>query len=513
MNLSIGKKITLGFAIALAVLLAIGLVSHSDLQELNEDTFWVTHTVQVQQKISSMLAGILQAESCARGYNLAPDPSLKSLYKDAAVQVNANFQALRGLTPDNPNQQDRLDRLQPLLDMRLSVLQRLIDLRDDAGGGQEAQRVALVTNGEGAMNSIRQLAADMMEEEKGLLAKRQKTASDKAATTLSTIEYGTALAFVLISLGGFLVTRSITYPLRVLGEGAAKIGGGNYAHRVKVASKDEVAELAKLFNRMAEQIERRQDEAMEQDWLKTGLTRFAALFQGQRDPVLVSQLILKELADYLQARHSVLYVPSQNSDRKVLKLQASYAAHNPPAEIQPGEGLIGQSFVDGARIILQQIPPDYIQVNSALGETTPRNLVVQPAIFNGEVKAVLELATLGEYTPVQLTFLGQLAESIGVVLHTIEGTLRTEELLAESQILSENLRLQQAELSEKNVRLLNSEMQLQEQQEELKQTNEEIEQANEELQQSNEEMEEKVNLLAEQKKEMQRANREIEEAR
>jgi hypothetical protein len=189
-----------------------------------------------------------------------------------------------------------------------------------------------------------------------------------------------------------------------------------------------------------------------------------------------------------------------------LKLSASYASDNPKDRLQPGEGLVGQCLLEKKRILLDRVPDGYIKIQSVLGQSKPVNIVVQPALFEGRVKAVLELASLKPFTELQLAFLDQLAESIGIVLNTIEAGMRTEELLEQSQLLSANLQSQANRLRE-------SEIMLQEQQEELKQSNEELEQTNEELRQTTEEIEEKANLLADQKKEVERTNRELEQAR
>jgi signal transduction histidine kinase/DNA-binding response OmpR family regulator/CHASE3 domain sensor protein len=520
MNLSIGRKIAIGFLIALVALLAVGLTSHDNLEELNADAGWVNHTVVVQRQLEILRSGMLQAETSARGYSLVPNPSFRQLSDQAAVQVNSSFRTLRDLVQDNPTQEQRLDQLQPLIARRLDDLQKLFDLRAAAPADQDAQRVALVTGGQETMAQIHQLITDMMEMEQSLLDQRQQTMLVMEKRTAATLIYGTLLAFLFVGAAGWAVTRSITGPLNVLGQGAAKFGSGDYAYRVEVRSKDEVAHLAGLFNRMAAQVQERQDSLAEQDWLKTSLARFSTLFQGRGNPVFLCHAILAELAGLVEARHSLFYIPDRNADRERLQLRASYASENAKPEIAPGEGLIGQAYVDKQRIVLTDVPDDYLNVVSALGEATPRSVVVQPALFEGKVKAVLELASLHVFTPIELAFLAQLSDSIGVVLHTIEGSLRTEELLAESQVLSENLQAQQIELSEKHqqlevqaTKLRSSELLLQEQQEELKQTNEELEQANEELQQTNEEMEEKVNLLAQQKKEMEQANRAIEGAR
>jgi CheY-like chemotaxis protein/signal transduction histidine kinase len=520
MNLSIGKKIGIGFAFALLVMLAICFVSSLNLVQLNKSTFWVTHTVEVQQKVDSLLADLLQAESAVRGYQLAPDPTFKDAFEKASQQSSEDLESIHQLTSDNPQQQLRIPPLRSLLTQRYQALQKLLDLRDSNLASDDAQRVALVRSGQQSMDQIRGILTDTYAEEQRLLKERQDKAADMQQLTSDTIIGGALLAFILVGITGLLVTRSITNPVRILGEGASKIGAGNYAHRVTVKSQDEVGQLGDVFNRMASQIEHRQLLQSEQDWLKSSLAKFALLFQGQRNTARVCEGILAELATILDARHSVIYVPRQENDATVLGLEGSYAAVNPKPVLAPGEGLVGQCFVQKERVIVHEIPDDYLKISSVLGEAKPKSVVIQPALFYGEVKAVLELATLREFTPIQLAFLDQLSDSIGIVLNTIEGAMRTQALLEQAQKLSENLQVQQEELSEKNIeledqaeRLRLSEVQLQEQQEELKQTNEELEQTNEELQQTNEEMEEKVNLLAEQKRETERANLEIENAR
>ncbi len=210
MHLSIGSKIAFGFAVAVATLLAIGIVSHLNLEELTSDSGWVTHTIQVQQKLEGLQAAMLQAESSSRGYNLVPDPSFKQLSKDADVQADANFSALRNLTQDNPIEQDRLDKLQPLITERLADLKQLRDARDANASDLDAQRTPLVTRGKEQMAEIRQIISDMMGEEQGLLVQRQDRAGEMAKRTSATIIYGTLIAFVLVVSGGWIVTRSIT---------------------------------------------------------------------------------------------------------------------------------------------------------------------------------------------------------------------------------------------------------------------------------------------------------------
>jgi CheY-like chemotaxis protein len=301
---------------------------------------------------------------------------------------------------------------------------------------------------------------------------------------------------------------------------ANRIGEGDYAHRVQIHTLDEVGHLGQVFNQMATQVQKRQNVLADQDWLKGGLAKFGTLSQQQSDAAVIGQAVLNELAGLINARPSVLYRVIATDSGPALELCASNAAVSPPARIASGEGLIGQCFNEKRRLLLTDVPSRYLRLSSALGETKPVTVLVEPLLFEGQIKAVLELASLQPFTPLQLELIDRLAVSLGIVFQNLESIARTASLLRQSQALASRLEEQQRVLAEKNIeleaqadRLRKSEQLLQEQQVELTQTNEEMEQTNEELQQSNEEMEEKTNLLANQKRELENSNRVIEKAR
>src|SRR5439155_3262574 len=123
------------------------------------------------------------------------------------------------------------------------------------------------------------------------------------------------------------------------------------------------------------------------------------------------------------------------------------------------------------------VPGDYIQISSGLGSAPPLNIILLPVLFEGKVKAVIELASFERYTAAQQSFLGQLTESIGIVLHTIEANTRTEELLTQSQSLTEKLQSQQNELRRTNEQLEEKARQLAAQNTEVERKNREVEQA------------------------------------
>ncbi len=200
----------------------------------------------------------------------------------------------------------------------------------------------------------------------------------------------------------------------------------------------------------------------------------------------------------------------------MLQLIASYAFRNRKGvnnRFHIGEGLDGQSALEKKPILLTGIPDDYITINSGLGEAPPRNIIVLPILFEGGVKAVVELASFQPFSEIHQVFLDQLSESVGVVINMITANMRTEELLEQSQSLTQELQAQSEELQSQQEELRRTNTELEAQARTLKASEEQLKDQQDELQQVNEELEEKASLLAEQNKKVEQKNREVEQAR
>jgi HAMP domain-containing protein/CheY-like chemotaxis protein/signal transduction histidine kinase len=305
------------------------------------------------------------------------------------------------------------------------------------------------------------------------------------------------------------LAANLTTQIRTIAEIATAVTKGDLTRSIAVEAQGEVAELKDNINQMIANLRDTTQKNQEQDWLKTNLARFTRMLQGQRELETVSKLILSELAPLVFAQAGLFYVIDSEVEQPVIKLLSSYAYRERKHlanRFQLGEGLIGQCALEKVRILLTNVPNDYIKISSGLGEAAPLNIVVLPVLFEGQVKAVIELASFHRFSEIHLTFLDQLTESIAIVLNTIAASTRTEELLKQSQSLAEELQGQQRELTETNQRL-------EEQARSLKASEELLKQQREQLQQTNEELEEKAELLARQNMEVERKNDEIELAR
>jgi HAMP domain-containing protein/CheY-like chemotaxis protein/signal transduction histidine kinase len=305
------------------------------------------------------------------------------------------------------------------------------------------------------------------------------------------------------------LAANLTTQVRAIAEVATAVTKGDLSRAIDVEAAGEVASLKDNINEMIVNLRETTDKNTAQDWLKTNLAKFTRLLQGQRDLITVSRTILSELAPLVSIQHGVFYLNDVQNGEPDLKLLASYAyteRKHLSKRFRAGEGLVGQAALERKSIVLTEVPADYVQISSGLGEAKPLNIVVMPVLFEGEVKAVIELASFYRFSDIHLTFLDQLTESIGIVLNTITATMRTEELLKQSQSLAVELQTRQQELTETNARLEQQARTLQASEERLKQQQEE-------LQQTNEELEEKAELLVRQNMEVENKNREIEQAR
>ncbi|CAC9974298.1 HAMP domain-containing protein [Flavobacterium panici] len=279
------------------------------------------------------------------------------------------------------------------------------------------------------------------------------------------------------------LAANLTTQVRAISEVASAVTQGDLTRTIGVEAKGEVEALKDTINQMISNLKATTLRNQEQDWLKSNLAKFTQMLQGQKELKSVTMKILSELAAVVTAQHGLFYILEEGEEfmDSKLNLIASYAyikRKNSPTSYAMGEGLIGQVAVEKERIILSNVPKDYIRINSGLGDAKPKDVIILPVLFEGRLKAVIELASLDTFSQTHLDFLEGLTESIGIVLNTIESNSRTEELLVQSQSLASELKSQQ-----------------------------------EVLKNTNEELEEKAILLANQKEEVELKNQEVEVAR
>ncbi|MFN0100789.1 MAG: HAMP domain-containing protein [Bryobacteraceae bacterium] len=270
------------------------------------------------------------------------------------------------------------------------------------------------------------------------------------------------------------LAANLTNQVRAIADVANAVTSGDLTRSIAVEAQGEVAALKDTINQMIVNLAETTRKNMDQDFLKTNIAKFTGMMQGQRDLLTVAETLLSELTPVVGAQVSTFYLSETQDDRTVLKLVAGYGYeldNAVPLQFHLGQSLIGQCAREKQRLLINDVPDGYLRINSSLGNAAPASIVVLPVMFEGEAKAVIEFASFRHFNDVHLAFLDQLTQSIGIVLNTIAATMRTEELLKQSQALAE------------------------------------------ELQNTNAELEVKAHLLAEQKTEVEAKNHEVEQAK
>ncbi|MEH2136880.1 response regulator [Nostoc sp.] len=508
-SLKIGTKIGISFALSLATLTTIGLVSYQSTNDLIETSVKENHTYQVLSQLEYLNLQLTNAETGQRGYVITGKQSYLEPYNAAISVLEQKVRELQRLTVDNPNQQRRLDSLQPLIAQKLAELKETIDLRQNQGF-EVSQKVVLTDQGKQVMSEIRKVILAMENEENGLLKQRSQKAQAAAQQTITSVVLSIPLFSLILVLIGFILTRHISVPLKQVSGLAEKMADGDLSVSLPDSDRlDEIGVLTRTFNQMITNLRNTTQKNDEQNWLKSNLAEFTQMLQGQCHLESATSLILSNLAPLVGASQGVFYAMSSLDDQLVLKLLSSYAykeRKNVANQFRLGEGLVGQCALEKQRILLTEVPSDYIRISSGLGESPPLNIIVLPILFETEVSAVIELASFASFSHLHLTFLEQLSENLGVFLNNIASQLQTQQLLEESVALTEELQTQQEELQQSNQRL-------EEQAHELEESQFIVKQSNEELQQLNEELEEKAELLEVQNQEVVRKNQEVERAR
>lgn len=248
--MTIGKKIAAGFWLALAALLAVGLLAYTSMTSLIANGRAVTHTQEVLSGVESLMSMAKDAETGQRGFIITNNPDYLAPYTAALARSTDVVQRLRELTADSPGHQRRLDKVETLLSEKFAELAKVIELQRSQGF---AAASALIKQNVGKqyMDELRGVAAEMAKEENDLLARRTAAAEEGAMRTLYAIAIGTLLAVIFVQVAGLWISRSIAKPLRNVVEISKNVALGDLRNpTLPEASDQEIRQLSESFNQM-----------------------------------------------------------------------------------------------------------------------------------------------------------------------------------------------------------------------------------------------------------------------
>jgi signal transduction histidine kinase/HAMP domain-containing protein/ActR/RegA family two-component response regulator len=270
---------------------------------------------------------------------------------------------------------------------------------------------------------------------------------------------------------------NLTTQVRAIAEVSTAVTRGDLTRSIAVQAQGEVAELKDNINQMIANLRDTTEKNAQTDWLRSNLARIGGRMQGQRDLQALCAMLMSEITSVVQAQQGAFFLLGSDggSADPVLRLTSAYGYGGEHSEFKLGEGLVGQAAIEKSRLRVDGAPANYLTIKGGLGEATPADVVVLPVLFEEQVLGVIELASFRPYSEQHLIFIDQLVETIGVVLNTIIANTRTEELLAQSQRLTQELQVQSDELQRTNAELQEKAQLLTAQSQDLETKNREIE--------------------------------------
>ncbi len=285
---------------------------------------------------------------------------------------------------------------------------------------------------------------------------------------------------------------------------ANRIASGDYNTLIKPRSEND--SLGKALFKMTETL-RKNDEAFKrEDWIKTGLNELDKVLKGKTDIQSLAQGIISFFANYTRSQAGLIYLYGE----KVLMLKAGYGINisekKVSANIKPGEGIIGQAFVENKTLTVQGDDKNKLIVDLGIEKTAVKEILAVPFSYKDEVIGVMELAKVTAFSELERYFLDLATQDIALAIITLQSHLKVKELLERTQQQAKELEVQQEELRQAN-------QELQEQTEALRQSERELQEQQEELKVTNEELEERTKALEIQRDAIRRKNKELENAR
>jgi signal transduction histidine kinase/DNA-binding response OmpR family regulator/HAMP domain-containing protein len=340
----------------------------------------------------------------------------------------------------------------------------------------------------------------------------------KSGTIRNSIILSLSIIFIIGLL--FKIVWTISTRLNSMANIMRKISNGDseLSTKIEVISEDEIDQVALSFNSMTSNLAEQRQKEQDLTWIKTNIAEITTSLSGTHDLQSLGRIFLSKVVPLVKSSHAVFYTKEDagQDGEAYFKLISSYAykeRKNVSNTVQVGEGLLGQAIMEKTPIILTDVPSDYVQITSGLGKATPLNLYVLPFLYEGEVNAVLEIASFTPYTETQQSFLEELIKDVGIILESVMGRIQLAKLLEESQTLMEEIQTQSEELQNQQEELKATNEELEEQTQALRNSEEKLQMQQEELEQTNVELEEKAKVLEEQNKIFERTNKEVEQAR
>lgn len=561
-SLAISSKMLIATIIPLCLFGVLACISFFAIRSLEESARWIEHTQTVLTNASQIERLIDTLENRQRAFLITgAERYLEAFVRSQDELVNTLEQTER-LVSDSPKQLQRLNKIRTLWKEWLDdVSNQQINFRESIQGREkdllylqkvlrtgkgkaiidklikklaELESIVIKSGNHQGQKLVASIAKDQVEQEMGkkiidelkmelnkfsdvekhIMVDRKKEAHRNSYLSNFLIIGGTLGVSLLSLFFSLLIIRVINRQLKNTARVAEKVAEGNYDVKIKLQNKydqlgQSLIKMTEALRTKSQELINEQQKLKDQDWLKSNQSTLISEIQGINDVTDFCQQVLNNLVPMVKGHLGLFYLKDQQEDNVTIQLMASYAfsnRHQLSNKLTLGEGLVGQSILEKKKILLLNAPANYLEISSGSGKTMPKNILVQPIIFEENVIAALEIASVCSFHHKEQELIRLAAENLGVMLNNIKSRQETEALLIISQEMAEELQTQQEELRSSNE-------ELEQKTKVLKDSENELKAQSEELQAANEELEEKGEYLERQKNEIEIKNSELESAK
>lgn len=513
------RNLQLGFGISIFILLLSSVASYISITKLNESTEQVDHTRDILDALESILSDLKDAETGQRGFYLTGKQSFLEPYERSLKSLPGSLAVAKDLVKHNPAQIKRLDTLSTLINSRVNILKKLVDLKNTGGTisiNQLEQGKAYMDQCRDLINAIKSAENQQLEvRTKSLKKFTNYTSSLILAATLFAI--GITIVFYLRIRKDFIIREKlqvtlknkdneITRRISLIQDIASQISNGKYDIRINDDEKDGLGNLANALNNMAASLKSAFDLLNNNKWIQTGLAILNEKLVGNKTTTAICNDTLYHLINYGKCHNGAFYL----LDNGRLILKSTYALEKfMPQELDVGEGMIGQVLIDGKEKIFENLDDDEYVVSFSNGQIKIKHLLLLPVFYEGKTIGIIELGSSNIFDDLNLEFLKESSKSIGLAIAAADIRGQAQTLLEETQSQAEELQAQHAELENLNTELEAQTQKLQASEEELKVQQEELMQTNQELEERSKLLEEKNHQIGERNLEIQRKAEEL----
>ncbi|MDQ1088712.1 response regulator [Siphonobacter sp. SORGH_AS_1065] len=517
---SVIKQLQVVFSISVILLVFSLVASFYSTQRLITNSELVNHTNEVLLESENIMSHLKDAETGQRGYLITLDPDFLQPYTGAYDKANRSYNTLKNLTIDNKVQQKNLDEAKRLYDAKFNQMQLIIDLvrrKGMAVSRDTARQNDEMIKGKKIMDNLRSVIEQIKKEENNILQSRLEKQSFYITYTPIVLAIA---AIVSILITGFSYTRikneldtklkeqikreeafeEANRRISVMEGITGRIAQGDYTSRSQDTRDDELGRIGRALNAMVESLEMSFNDLERRNWLQTGSAEINNAINGERNARKLASNLINTLTHFIGVPVGTVYFMESDLSYKLI---SSYASSTAPEVVYIEKGLVGQAIKEKQIMLVNDLPDNYLVVESSLGQTPISSLVIMPLVYANMCIGVIELGFLRSPNELELELLKSNADDIAVGVNAALDYIKLQNFLEETQAQAEELQAQHNELEN-----LNAELEAQSQK--LQASEEELRVQQEELLQSNTELEERSLLLEEKNEEIQRKAEELE---